>query len=151
MSKCKFGVHEIEYLGHIISGKGVQTDVANTAAMVQWPAPKTLKSLRGFLGLTGYYRKFIRSYGSIAAPLIDLLKKNSFCWNDKAAVAFELLKTAVSNPPVLRLPDFTKVFTIECDASGVGLGAVLMQDSQPIAFYSKALKGKALLLSTYEK
>ncbi|XP_042964611.1 uncharacterized protein LOC122298826 [Carya illinoinensis] len=150
-SKCKFGVHEIEYLGHIISGKGVQTDSSKTAAMVEWPIPKTLKSLRGFLGLTGYYRKFIKGYGSIAAPLTELLKKNSFCWNEKAAVAFEMLKAAVSSPLVLRLPDFNKPFTIECDASGVGLGAVLMQEAQPIAFYSKALKGKALFLSTYEK
>ncbi|XP_040988924.1 uncharacterized mitochondrial protein AtMg00860-like [Juglans microcarpa x Juglans regia] len=151
MSKCKFGVHEIEYLGHIISGNGVQTNVAKTIAMVQWPVPKTLKSLRGFLGLIDYYRKFIRGYGSIGAPLTELLMKKSFCWSDKAVSAFELLKAVVSNPPVFTLPDFTKVFTIECDASGVGLGVVLMQDSQPIAFYSKAFKGKELLLSTYEK
>ncbi|KAF5459790.1 hypothetical protein F2P56_019708 [Juglans regia] len=120
-------------------------------SMIDWPIPKSLKALRGFLGLTGYYRKFIKDYGSIAAPLTVLLKKNAFHWTEEASQAFQHLKRVVTSPPVLKLPDFSKSFTIECDASGFGLGAVLMQDNQPIAFYSKALKGKALLLSTYEK
>ncbi|XP_042958052.1 uncharacterized protein LOC122293563 [Carya illinoinensis] len=135
MSKCRFAMHEVDYLGHIISAEGVKADSSKLVSMVEWPIPKSLKALRGFLGLTGYYRKFIKDYGSIAAPL----------------TAFKKLKEAVTSPPVLRLPDFSKSFTIECDASGIGLGAVLMQEGQPIAFYSKALKGKALLLSTYEK
>ncbi|XP_041024973.1 uncharacterized mitochondrial protein AtMg00860-like [Juglans microcarpa x Juglans regia] len=141
MSKCKFGASVIEYLGHIISGKGVQADPSKTLAMVQWPSPKTLKSLRGFLGLTSYYKKFIRHYGSIAAPLTSLLKKNSFHWDEAVAVAFEALKKAVSNPPVLNLPEFSKTFIIECDVSSIGMGAVLMQEGHPIAFYNKALKG----------
>ncbi|XP_040988915.1 uncharacterized protein LOC121236530 [Juglans microcarpa x Juglans regia] len=108
------------------------------------------ESIEGFLGLTGYYQKFIKNYGSIAAPLTLLLKKNSFVWSLEAERAFQELKYAVASPLVLRLLDFSKEFTIECDASGVGLGAVLRQDSQRIAFFSKALKGKALFLSTYE-
>jgi hypothetical protein len=107
--------------------------------------------LRGFLGLTGYYRKFIRGYGVIAAPLTALLRKNAFKWSDDADKAFHKLKHAVTHPPVLRLPDFTKPFMIECDASGLGIGAVLMQEGQPIDFMSQALKGKALFYSTYEK
>jgi hypothetical protein len=119
--------------------------------MATWPLPQNVKSLRGFLGLTGYYRKFIWNYGSLAEPLTSLLKKNAFHWTPSATTAFQSLKQAMLHPPVLRLPDFNQPFVIECDASGSGLGAVLMQNRQPISFLSKALKGRALLLSTYEK
>ena len=103
------------------------------------------------MGLTGYYRKFVKGYGLIAAPLTALLRKDSFIWTPKASHAFQLFKDAMSNPPMLALPNFTKSFIVECDASGLGIGAVLMQNQRPIAFHSQALKGKALALSTYEK
>jgi hypothetical protein len=151
MNKCVFATSEVEYLGHIISGEGVKTDPKKIAAMVDWPIPKSLKALRDFLGLTGYYRKFIKGYGQIASPLTSLLKKDAFLWSDKAEKAFEELKVAVSQPLVLALPNFSKTFVIECDASGFGMGAVLMQDGRPLAYYSQALKGKNLFLSTYEK
>jgi len=150
-SKCSFGCQEIEYLGHLISKNGVRADPKKIESMLNWPFPSTLKSLRGFLGLTGYYRKFIKGYGSIAAPLTSLLRKNSFEWTPTAKEAFTALKNAVTNPPVLILPDFTKPFIIQCDASGCGVGAVLMQQERPIAFMSQAIHGKALHLSTYEK
>ena len=109
-----------------------------------------MNALSSFLGLTGYYRKFIKGYGSIAHPLTDLLKKDSLKWSGKAFVAFSKLKEDVTQPPMLALPDFSRPFVIECDASGCGLGAVLMQDQRPIAFHSQALKGKNLHLLTYE-
>jgi len=119
--------------------------------MDNWPVPHNIKSLRGFLGLTGYYWKFVQGYSALAAPLTALLKKNAFFWTPAATEAFTQLKAVVTSPPVLRLPDFTKDFVIECDASGSSLGAVLMQEGHPIAFFSHALKGRALLLSTYDK
>lgn len=105
-SKCKFGFAEVDYLGHVISASGVKADSQKIADMLKWPTPKTLKGLRGFLGLTGYYRRFIKDYGSIARPLTDLLKKNAFQWTPNSDQAFQNLKQAVTSPPVLTLPDY---------------------------------------------
>jgi len=150
MSKCRFGVAKVDYLGHIVSAQGVCVDPKKIKAVLDWPFPKTIKSLRGFLALTGYYQKFIRAYGSIAAPLTGMLKKNAFVWTTVAKEAFQSLKTTVTQAPVLALPNFSQQFVIECDASGLGIGAVLMQERRPIAYLSKALKGNALHMSTYE-
>ena len=150
-SKCMFACNEVEYLGHLISSEGVRTDPKKTTAIQQWPVPKNVKVLRGFLGLIGYYRKFVRGYGQIVAPLTTFLKKDSFVWTSEADIAFQRLKEAISCLPVLALLDFTKPFIVECDASGLGLGVVLMQDHRPIAYHSQALKGSKLSLSTYEK
>jgi hypothetical protein len=100
----------------------VKANGKKLSAVVAWPRPKSLKALKGFLGLTGYYRKFIKGHGSIAAPLTDLLKKNAFLWSEVAEQAFQNLKVVVTNPPVLVLPDFNQPFVIECDASGRGIG-----------------------------
>jgi len=150
-SKCSFASSAVEYLGHIVSKDGVAADPSKIQAMVEWPIPKTIKALRGFLGLTGYYRKFIRDYGTISAPLTALLKKEAFRWTEAAEEAFSRLKHAMTTTPVLALPDFTKLFVIESDASGVGIGAVLMQEGQPLAFTSKALSPLHLSMSVYDK
>ncbi|GKC46095.1 transposon ty3-G gag-pol polyprotein [Tanacetum coccineum] len=119
--------------------------------MKDWPMPKNIKQFRGFLGLTGYYRRFIRDYALISKPLTLLLKKQGFVWNKDAECAFYKLKEAMMQAPVLALPNFGKEFIIETDASGTGIGAVLQQDGHPIAYMSKSLFTKHQALSTYEK
>lgn len=152
LSKCTFAQRQIDYLGHRISGEGVATDQSKIAAVKDWPTPTSVRKLRGFLGLAGYYRKFVRNFGVISRPLTDLLKKNSlFIWTPTANDAFCSLKQALIEAPVLALPDFSKQFVVETDASATGVGAVLMQDQHPLAYLSKALCAKNLGLSAYEK
>ena len=119
--------------------------------MVAWPTPTNATELRGFLGLTGYYRKFIAHYGIIAKPLTSLLTKKGFEWTEKAQVAFDLLKCAMVTVPVLALPDFTRPFAIETDACDTGVGAVLAQEGHPVAVLSKARGVHNQRLSAYEK
>jgi hypothetical protein len=124
-----FGQNKVEYLGHIISSTGVSTDPTKISAIQAWPVPKNITDLRGFLGLAGYYRRFIRDYGKICRPLFDSLKKGEFTWGGAQQLnAFQVIKQALCSAPVLALPNFTKPFVLECDASDKSIGAVLMQD-----------------------
>jgi hypothetical protein len=101
--------------------------------------------------LAGYYRKFVRNYGAVAAPLMALLKKEGFSWGNEAAVAFTVLKAAVTLAPILAMPDFTKAFTVECDASTHGFGAVLIQEGHPVAFFSRPIAPRHCALTAYER
>ncbi|XP_057416454.1 uncharacterized protein LOC130711034 [Lotus japonicus] len=149
--KCTFAQGAVEYLGHIVSHEGVAMDPSKVQSITEWPTPKNVKGVRGFLGLTGYYRKFVRDYGKIARPLTDLTKKEGFKWNPQAQQAFETLKARMITEPVLALPDFSQPFVIESDASGSGVGAILLQHGKPIAYFSKALSDRNLAKSAYEK
>jgi hypothetical protein len=148
-SKGAFAQTQIDYLGHVVSKGTVAPDPAKVQAVLDWPVPKNLKALRGFLGLSGFYRKFIRNYASIALPLTSLLKKDAFKWISEAAVAFEQLKQALVTAPVLTLSDFTEQFIVQTDASGSAMGAVLIQSGHPIAFFSKVFCPKLVRSSTY--
>ncbi|KAL6332953.1 hypothetical protein AAG906_019964 [Vitis piasezkii] len=139
LGKCAFGQQEVEYLGHIVTPQGVK------------PRPTNVSDLRGFLGLTGYYRKFVLNYGVIARPLTNLLKKGQFRWTEEAEDAFKALKQAMTSTPTLAMPNFNEPFVIESDASGTGIGAVLTQQGRPIAFMSRALGITKQSWSTYAK
>jgi hypothetical protein len=150
-SKCTFGQDSLEYLGHIISSKGVSTDPSKISAMLHWPAPTTVTELKAFLGLTGYYRRFVKGYGMLTRPLTQLLRHKQFLWSAESQQAFDAVKLAMTRTPVLTLPNFQEQFTVETDACKDGIGAVLMQKGQPIAYLSKALGEKHKNLSIYEK
>jgi len=112
-----FGVKEIEYLGHTISGKVVHMEKSKIQAIKDWYPPTNIKQLRGFLGLTCYYHRFIKNYASLAAPVTDLLKKDNFVWTKATNKAFMQLKSAITFEPVLALPNFDLPFELETDAS----------------------------------
>ncbi|XP_058783052.1 uncharacterized protein LOC131657702 [Vicia villosa] len=149
LSKCVFAAAQIDYLGHVISASNVAPDPEKIKAIVDWPQPRSLTTLRGFLGLTGFYRRFVRNYATLAAPLTDLLRSTIFSWSTEAQLAFTTLKHKMTDMPVLALPDFTQIFTIETDASGVAIGVVLSQAGHPIAFFSKKLCPRMQQASAY--
>ncbi|KAL5789279.1 hypothetical protein ACOSQ2_004167 [Xanthoceras sorbifolium] len=120
-------------------------------AMVDWPLPKDVFALRGFLGLTSYYWRFVENYGLIARPLTSMLKKDNFEWIEEVELAFEDLKGAMTQTPVVALPNFDKSFEVYMDASGKGIGAVLVQEKRPLAFFSKALGPMKKAWSTYAR
>jgi len=133
-SKCAFTQEQVEYLGHIISKTGMSTDPSKVAAMLDW-RPTSVKGLRGFLGLTSYYYRFVKNYGIISRFLTELLKKDGFHWSLEAKKAFAALTEAVSNVPTLGLPNFSKPFILETNACASRIGVVLVQEGRPLAFF----------------
>ncbi|KAL5517640.1 hypothetical protein EMCRGX_G003226, partial [Ephydatia muelleri] len=158
-SKCHFGMDECTYLGHIVGNGHVRPEKGKVAAVEAFPVPKTKKDVRAFLGLTGYYRKFIPEYATIAAPLTELTKKeqpNCLAWSSGCAEAFEALKRHLCTSPVLKCPNFGRPFVLQTDASDWGVGAVLSQkddddNEHPVAYFSKKLLPRERRYSTIEK
>lgn len=146
-----FGVSSLVYPGHIISAEGVRPDLEKIIAVRDWPTPKSVRQVRTFLGLTGYYRRFIARYAQVAAPLTDLLRKDSFRWDVTTETAFDALKARLTSTPLLAYPDFSLPFIIETDTCEVGIGAILLQKEHPIAYYSKKLSPLRQRSSTYAK
>jgi hypothetical protein len=151
LSKCTFATDSVEYLGHVISGSGVATDPSKITDIISWKTPTNITQLRGFLGLTGYYRRFIKHYATICKPLHEALKKNSFQWETIEKEAFAQLKTTMTTPPVVSLPNFNLPFVLETNACASGLGEVLMQLGKPMAYLSKAIVPKLASMSIYKK
>ncbi|XP_053389481.1 uncharacterized protein LOC128552467 [Mercenaria mercenaria] len=145
-SKCLIGYDNVSFTGHKVGNDQLEMEDDKLERIKNAEEPKTKRQVRSFLGLTGYYRKFIASYSEVAAPLTDLIKKrkpNTVVWEEQHAKAFHTLKTLLTQAPILRLPDFSRPFILQCDASDTGVGAALLQryeDGQfPIAYASKKL------------
>ena len=152
LEKCTFCTDRVAFLGYVVTAQGIEVDPAKIEAIASWPQPKTVTQVRSFLGLAGFYRRFVKDFGSIAAPLNELTKKDvPFVWSDAQHDAFMLLKDRLTHAPLLQLPDFNKTFELECDASGIGLGGVLLQEGKPVAYFSEKLSGPSLNYSTYDK
>jgi hypothetical protein len=141
LSKCDFWLKEIKFLGHTISQAGIVVDPNKVQEVMNWKPPMTVRQIRSFLGLAGYYRRFIPNFSRIAKPITELLKKEAkFVWGQKCEDAFHALRQHLTITPVLAQPDSSKPFDVYCDASGTGLGCVLMQDNRVIAYASRALR-----------
>ncbi|KAI3671895.1 hypothetical protein L1987_87092 [Smallanthus sonchifolius] len=140
-SKCEFWIREVHFLGHVINKEGIHVDPSKIEAIKNWEAPKTPTEVRQFLGLAGYYRRFIENFSKIALPTTTLTQKEKkYDWSDKQESAFQLLKQKLCSAPILSLPEGIDNFVVYCDASHQGLGCVLMQRDKVIAYASRQLK-----------
>ncbi|CAI5459296.1 unnamed protein product [Closterium sp. Yama58-4] len=156
LSKSDFALKKVQFLGHMVSAEGVHVDPRKIEAVKKWKVPENVKELQQFLGFANYYNRFVPQYAKIAAPLTDLLKKDTpFKWDAPHQQAMEQLQTALTTAPVLILPDPDKDYVVEADASDQAVGAVLMQDHgnglQPIAYLSKKLHGAELNYPIHDK
>ncbi|GKD67194.1 putative reverse transcriptase domain-containing protein, partial [Tanacetum coccineum] len=140
-SKCEFWIPKVQFLGHVIDSEGIHVDPAKIESIKDWASPKSPTEIRQFLGLAGYYRRFIEGFSKIAKPMTKLTqKKVKFVWGDKQEAAFQLLKQKLCSAPILALPEGSEDFIAYCDASKKGLGAVLMQREKVISYASRQLK-----------
>jgi hypothetical protein len=145
--KCEFFQERVHFLGHVISADGVAVQQHKVDAVAEWPQPQSVSDVRRYLGLTGYYRRFVQGYAAITAPLSDLTRKDTpFVWGQREEAAFVRLKAALASAPVLATPDNAKPYTLHTDASGYAVGATLSQRNaegvlQPVAFLSKKMNG----------
>ena len=150
--KCIFCTDKIMFLGFVMNAQRIQVDEEKTYTIQDWSSPTSVGHVCSFHGLTSFYRRFMKDLSSITVPPIKVIKKNiGFKWGDKQEKTFQLIKEKLTHAPLLALPDFTKTFEIECDASGMSLGAVLMQRGRPIAYFNEKLSGAALNYPTYDK
>lgn len=144
VDKCAFGLSEVDFLGHRVCAAGIKTDPQKIAAVQEWPTPQTVRDVRSFLGLSGYYRRFVRHYAQLALPLTNLTRADCpWHWGEAEQAAFDALKAALVSAPVLATPDPALPYEVYTDASGFALGAVLLQDQgqglQPLAYLSRKL------------
>jgi hypothetical protein len=140
-SKCEFWINEVLFLGHVISPEGIIVDPGKVRDILDWKPPTSVTQVRSFLGLAGYYRRFIPNLSKISKPITELLKKyNKYMWCKGCDDSFNTLRKLLTASPMLEQPDIAKLFDVYCDASGTGLGCVLMQEGQVILYSSRQLR-----------
>jgi hypothetical protein len=137
LSKCEFWMKQVAFLGHVILNGGISVDPSKVQDVLSWNAPTSVGDIRSFLGLAGYYRRFIEGFSKISKPMTELLEKDKkFEWTSTCEASFQELKKRLTTAPILVMPDMKKPFSIYCDVSGQGLGCVLMQDGHVVAYAS---------------
>jgi len=147
-----FALDHIDFLVFVVSSKGVHVDKEKVAAIQHCPTPTNVSEVRSFHGLASFYWRFVQNFNIIATPVNAIVKKDVvFKWGQDQIEAFESLKGKLTKAPILALPNFTKIFEIECDASNIGIGVVLLQEGHPIPYFSEKLKVSHLNYSTYYK
>jgi hypothetical protein len=152
LDKCPFCKDKIIFLGYVVSANGVEVEESKIAAIKNWPTHFNVSQVRNFHDLVGFYRRFVKEFSIVAASLNELTKKDvKFVWGAAQQHVFDELKCHLIAAPLLALPDFTKQFEIACDASGLGIGSVLMQEGRPIAYFSKKFNGAQLNYPIYNK
>jgi hypothetical protein len=140
-SKCEFWLKTVPFLGHVLSENGISVDPSKVQEVMDWKSPTSVHEVRSFLGLAGYYRRFIPDFSKIAKPMTSLLQKDhKFVWTEECEAAFCTLRKLLTTAPVLAQPDIEKSFDVFCDASKNGLGCVLMQNGRVIAYASRQLR-----------
>ena len=140
-SKCEFWLTKVRFLGHVVSASGVSVDPEKVEAVMSWERPKSVFEIRSFLGLAGYYRRFIEDFSRLATPMTGLTQKEvKFDWDDQCEEAFQELKRRLTSAPILIVPDRGQRYTVYYDASRAGLGCVLMQFERVVAYGSHQLK-----------
>ncbi|KAA3480856.1 DNA/RNA polymerases superfamily protein [Gossypium australe] len=150
-SKCEFWLREVTFLGHVVSAEGIRVDPQKIEAVLNWNPPKSVAEIRSFLGLDGYYKRFVEGFSLIAAPLTKLLRKGvPFVWSNKQQGSFEKLKRILKEAPVMIQWEVGKEFTVYCDTSLTGLGCVLMQEGKVIAYASRQLRSHEVNYSTHD-
>jgi hypothetical protein len=151
LSKCEFWLKQVAFLGHVISKGEISVDPSKVQDMLSWKAPTSVSDIRSFLGLAGYYQRFIEGFSKISKPMTELLEKDKqFEWTPACEASFQELKNRLTTAPVLVMPNMEKPFSIYCDASGQGLGCVLMQDGHVVAYASRHLRKQEVNYPTHD-